>query len=101
MYQNTVAYFADGSVMVIKSGYDIFFYPFGKDFDKDEFFSVSDEGAISRPGAGTKFFAFSFRPNMNNNVSTPYKGKGIEPYRSLICKTETAEGGTKYADTQS
>lgn len=94
-YQNTAAYFADGSVMVIKSGYDIFFYPFGKDFDKNEFFSVSDEGAISRTGGGTKFFTFSFRPNIDNIISTAHKGKGIEPYRGLICKTETAEDGTK------
>ena len=95
MYHNTAAYFADGSIMVIKSGYDIFFYPFGKDFDKEEFFRVSGEGAISRPGAGTKFFAFSFRPNRNNIISTAHEGKGIEPYRGLICKTETAEDGTK------
>lgn len=94
-YQNTAAWFADGSVMVIKSGYDIFFYPFGKDFDKDELFSVSDEGAISRPGAGTKFFTFSFRPNNDNITMTAHKGKGIEPYRGVICKTETAEDGTK------
>lgn len=94
-FQNTAAYFADGSVMVIKSGYDIFFYPFGKDFDKDEFFRVSGEGEFSRLGGGTKYFAFSFRPNMNNNISAAYKCKGIEPYRTLTCKTETAEDGTK------
>ena len=84
-YQNTAVYFNDGSVMVIKSGYDIFFYPFGSDFNKDTFWHVDDSGRTSRPAAGTKYFAFAFRANSNMANAAYYKGKGIEPYRTQYC----------------
>ena len=87
IYQNTAAYFEDGSLMIVKSGYDIFFYPFAKDFDKDEF--------VSRIGGGTKYFAFSFRPNQLNNYSKVYKSKGIEPYRAQVCNQETQPDGSQ------
>lgn len=94
-YQNTAAYFADGSLMVIKSGYDIFFYPFAKDFDKEDFFHVSEDGTTSRPDAGKKFFAFTFVANMQSSSTSLNKGKGIEPYKSLICKEEIQPDGSK------
>ncbi len=95
LYQNTAAYFNDGSLMVIKSGYDIYFYPFAKDFDKDNFSQVDDTGVYSRPSSGTKFFAFAFKPNSNAKNDAAYKDKGIEPYRTYRCKTETQSDGSK------
>ena len=56
MYQNTAAYFADGSVMVIKSGYDIYFYPFAKDFDKENLSHVDDAGSYSQDPAQERNF---------------------------------------------
>lgn len=93
--QNTAAWFEDGSVMIIKAGYDIYFYPFGKDFRKEKFSQAEDDGTRSRPDSGTKFFTFAFRPNMTGVQNEIYKGKGIEPYRTLICKTETDDNGNK------
>ncbi len=92
---NTVSYFEDGSVMVIKDCYDIYFYPYAKDFDKDKFMKVSEDGVAHRPDCGKKFFAFSFRPALNRDSSVLHIGKGIEPYRALICKTITNEDGSK------
>lgn len=93
--QNTAAWFEDGSVMIIKNGYDIYFYPFGKDFNKDKFLHTADDGTTSRPDSGRKFFAFSFRANHTTSQAEHYKGKGIEPYRALLCKVETNEYGEK------
>ncbi len=86
-YENTAAYFENGSLMVIKSGYDIYFYPFAKDFDKEKFFKQNEDDSSSRPDSGTKFFAFSFQANVQNQnkYNTIYKNKGIEPYRTVYC----------------
>lgn len=92
-YQNTAAYFEDGSLMVIKSGYDIYFYPYAKDFDKDKFFQQSDDGALSRPDSGRKFFAFAFRPNSTSVSAIAYKNKGIEPYKTLYCENKVQSDG--------
>lgn len=93
-FQNTAAWFADGSVMVIKSGYDIYFYPFGKDFDRDTFYIADESGSYSRsPDMGVKFFVFSFRPGSSVDSDEAHKGKGVEPYRYIRCTTETGSDG--------
>lgn len=88
---NTAAYFEDGSLMVIKDGYDIFFYPFAKDFSKEKFTEVAEDGTRTRPDNGRKFFAFSFQPGRKGVQATHYKGKGIEPYRTLDCSMKDDE----------
>lgn len=93
-YQNSAVYLADGSVMVIKSGYDIYFYPFAKDFSKDKFLNKDEEGGLNRPDMGTKGFAFSFQANRNNDNKF-YISKGIEPYRTPHCEIKTNENGEK------
>ena len=92
--ENIAAYFADGSLLVIKDGYDMYFYPFAKGFDKDKFYTQSDDG-YSRPDCGTKYFAFAFIPAAMNQQSSYYKGKGIEPYKSIYCTWETQSDGEK------
>lgn len=92
-YQNSAIYLADGSVMIIKSGYDIFFYPFAKDFNKEKFSSKNDNGEFTRADLGNKSFVFSFQANRNGNSSDIYKNKGIEPYRSLTCETKINDKG--------
>lgn len=92
-YQNSAVYLADGSVMVIKSGYDIFFYPFAKDFSKEKFSSKNDNGEFTRADLGNKSFAFSFQANRSGNSSDIYKNKGIEPYRSITCENKINENG--------
>lgn len=79
---SSVAYFEDGSLMIVRNGYDIYFYPFAKDFKKERFIEVTEDGTWTRPDCGKKYFAFSFQPNSHNPY---YRNKGIEPYRSLIC----------------
>lgn len=88
-YQYTLAYFPDGSLMVLKSGYDIFYYPFAKDYNEAK---MSD---TTRPHNGKQCFMFTFIPNSAlNNV--PYsKGKGIEPYKNLVCENKTDSNGNK------
>lgn len=90
---NSAAYFEDGSLMIIKDGYDIYFYPFAKDFKKEKFTEVTEDGTRTRPDCGKKYFAFSFQPGSKKESSKYYQGKGIEPYRSLIC-TKNEEGLT-------
>ena len=95
--KNTAAYFEDGSVMVIKDGYDIYFYPFAKDFKKEKFTEITEDGNRTRPDSGKTFFAFSFQPGSKADSARHYQGKGIEPYRSLICKKN--EEGIKICNT--
>lgn len=88
-YQYTLAYFPDGSLMVIKSGYDIFFYPYAKDYNK------TDLTNVARPHNGKKCFMFTFTPNIIANT-TPYtSGKGIEPYKSLVCEKINDSNGNE------
>lgn len=87
---NVAIYFGDGSVLVSKSGYDYFFFPNGKNFDKDNFVNVSDDGNVdSREGQGITYFPFRFSPSEKNTIFH-YK-KGFEPYKwGLSVLTEQA-----------
>ena len=89
----TLSYFADGSLMILKDGYDIIFYPEAKNFDKNYSVQTDDKGNAVRPDRGVKSFAFAFAPNSTSKNMTYYKGKGIEPYRTLHCTTKTDENG--------
>lgn len=61
---NIAIYFIDGSVLVSKSGYDYFFFPNGKNFDKENFVSVSESGEVTaREGQGITYFSFRFSPS--------------------------------------
>ena len=58
---NIAIYFIDGSVLVSKSGYDYFFFPNGKNFDKENFVSVSESGEVTaREGQGITIFLLDF-----------------------------------------
>ena len=89
----TIAYFADGSAVVIKNGYDFYFYPRAKDFNAERFSSYDEDGNVQRADSGTKFFAFQFFPAHLNEDHIYHEGKGVEPYRVLRCQKN--EDGVK------
>ncbi len=89
----TIAYFADGSAVVIKNGYDFYFYPGAKDFNEERFSSYDEDGNVQRADSGTKFFAFQFFPAHLNEEHIYHEGKGVEPYRVLRCQKN--EDGVK------
>lgn len=76
-----VAYFPDGSLVIIKSGVDYFYYPDGKKYTFDNF--------SKRKNMGKDMFPFSFYPQKKQS-SQNYK-KGIQPYISN--KTQKNENG--------
>ena len=83
---NIAIYFADGTVLVGKAGYDYFFFPNAKNFDKETFTTTNDDGAIVREGLGKTYFAFRFAPSLSPEANATrgskfhYK-KGFEPYK--------------------
>ena len=76
---NIAIYFIDGSVLISKSGVDYFFYPNGKNFDKDSFTKYDENGKLLRDNIGTTFFAFGFYPS-RKDLKFHYN-KGFEPYK--------------------
>lgn len=89
----TLSYFVDGSLMILKDGYDIIFYPDAKNFDKSNSVQTDEAGNAIRPDRGVKSFAFAFSPNQTGKTMGYYKWKGIEPYRTLSCVNKTDESG--------
>ena len=84
---NLAIYFSDGSVLIGKmhpSLVDYYFYPNGKNFKKDEFMTVSDDGTETRKMCGTTFFAFEFSPILNDKNSKFHYRKGFEPYKRAL-----------------
>ena len=77
------AYFPDGSLCVVKSGIDYFYYPDAKNFDKNTFSTQR----FSK--YGKDIFVFGFRPQRKDNKQS-YR-KGIQPY--LAQKSATDEDG--------
>lgn len=77
-----VVYFPDGSLCVVKSGIDYFFYPDAKNFDKQTFSTQR----FSK--YGKDIFVFNFYPQRTNKQN--YK-KGIQPY--LVSKSTEDEDG--------
>ena len=93
---STLAYLTDGSLMILKAGYDIIFYPQAADYDEKTSISENEEGEYLFPDRGTKSFLFAFLANQPQSPSFQYyKNKGIEPYKSLKCKEELDEAGEK------
>lgn len=86
----TIAYFSDGSAVIIKDGYDFYFYPRAKDFKEDKFSSYDEEGNVKREDSGSKFFAFQFFPSHLNSAHVYHEGKGVEPYKVLRCERNEA-----------
>lgn len=77
------AYFPDGSLCVVKSGIDYFYYPDAKKFNEATF-------ATQRMKRyGKDIFVFGFRPQLKDNKQS-YR-KGIQPY--LASKSATDEDG--------
>lgn len=95
-----IAYFADGSLVIIKNGYDYVFYPVAGDFDKEKSIE-NNENNIKFPDRGKRSFIFAFGANSNQAQMSYYKGKGIEPYRTLYCETVTNEQGEKVEECNS
>lgn len=82
-----MVYFSDGSLMIMKDGYDIFFYPEAKNFNLDTF---KDED-FNRKDAGKKFFAFQFNPNNSDENHIHHYNKGVEPYKAWLPKDFTRD----------
>ncbi len=84
---NTAIYFSDGSVLVGKinkngvNGLDFFFYPNGKNFNKDTFGTTGENGNIIRVDSGITFFAFRFSPSLDSESNKFHYKKGFEPYK--------------------
>lgn len=79
---NIAIYFPDGSVLVGKTHpklVDYFYFPNGKNFDKDTFITQNDSGEAQRIGCGITYFAFQFAPSYAGIYR--YK-KGFEPYKN-------------------
>ena len=99
---NIAIYLGDGSVLIGKVHpllVDYFFYPNGKNFNKEEFISVNDNGTETREKCGTTFFAFEFSPVQNDTASKYHYRKGFEPYKRLLnnLKKEELTGSHSYA----
>lgn len=95
---NIAIYFIDGSVLVSKSGYDYFFFPNGKNFDKENFVSVSESGEVTaREGQGITYFSFRFSPSAKNE-KFHYK-RGFEPYKYGLSRVteQTLKNTNPYA----
>ena len=75
-----VVYFPDGSLVIIKSGVDYFYYPDAGKYYQDNF--------GKRKHMGKDMFAFAFYPQRKNSQN--YR-KGIQPYISN--KTKVNEDG--------
>ncbi len=83
-----VAYFPDGSLVVIKSGMDYFYYPDAKKFNKNTF-------ATKRMSQyGKDIFVFAFRPLLKGYYNQFYK-KGIQPYLA-VKSTIDDDGNVKW-----
>ena len=85
--QDTLVNFPDGSAVIIARGYDFFFYPFAKDVNKED--RLTDRG--------TKIFAFQFYPSFLDEFHASHAGKGVEPYRAIVCEND--ENGNKVCPT--
>ena len=78
---NIAIYFADGTLLVGKAGYDYFFFPNAKNFDEKSFGLINDSGYTSREGSGSTYFAFRFSPGSTNEGDKFHYKKGFEPYK--------------------
>ena len=82
---NVAIFFADGSLLIGKAGYDYFFFPNAKNFDEETFSTVSDSGGLSsRKDAGITYFAFQFAPSYNDENHKYHYKKGFEPYKATL-----------------
>lgn len=102
---NIAIYLGDGSVLIGKVHpqlVDYFFYPNGKNFNKEEFISIDDSGTATREKCGKTFFAFEFSPVLNDRDSKYHYKKGFEPYKRGLnnLKIEELTGSHKYACTK-
>ena len=62
-------YLADGSLMLLSVGSEVWFYPKAKDFNKDSFIVVDENNNSTVPDNGIKFFTFEFRePRSNGSI---------------------------------
>lgn len=80
---NIAIYFSDGSILVGKTHpklVDYFFFPNGKNFDKDTFITKNQDGSSQRADCGITYFAFQFCPSYAS-VKYNYK-KAFEPYKN-------------------
>ena len=84
---NIAMYFSDGTVLVGKVnpdpryiGVDFFFFPNGKNFDKESFGAVIDS-QITRVDQGITFFSFRFAPANADSRDRYHLNKGFEPYK--------------------
>ena len=107
---NTALYFGDGSILVGKintngksyNALDFYFYPNGKNFNKETFGSSSEEGT-ERKDCGITFFAFRFAPADTNTNNKFHLKKGFEPYKYALDELTHDEltGSHEYACTNS
>ena len=72
-----LAYFSDGSMVMISSS-SFVFYPNAKDYER-----IEEDGTVTRNTdmCGTKYFTFFFRPWDNSEINKYHYQKGVEPYK--------------------
>lgn len=76
-------YFPNGSLAVVKNGYDWYFYPFAKDFNESKLLATNDKGNIVREDNGKTYWTFQFTPTFSDAGHIYHYRKGVEPYRAL------------------
>ncbi len=96
---NIAIYLTDGSVLVGKTHpkvVDYFFFPNGKNFNKETFITKNENGEFQRQECGISFFAFRFAPNTDGKFTLR---KGFEPYKHGISELtkEVLTGNHRYA----
>lgn len=80
--ENFIIYFTDGTALVGKLGYDYFFFPNAKNFDRDTFASMDESGGITgRKDSGKTYFVFRLTPASDTEINKFHYKKGFEPYK--------------------
>ena len=94
---NSIVWLPDGSLLVAKENssingssnyFDFFFFPNAKNFDKDTFYVVSDDGTLSRKDCGRTYFGFRFAPILNDKYSSLHYSKSFEPYKYALTEDD-------------
>ena len=82
---NVMYYFSDGSAFGCKDGgtqLDVYYFPNAKNFNKENFAQIMEDGTLVRTDSGVTYFAFMFvNPD---NAPRRLQNKKFEPYQKYL-----------------
>ena len=82
---NVMYYFSDGSAFGCKDGgtqLDVYYFPNAKNFNKENFAQIIEDGTLVRTDSGVTYFAFMFvNPD---NAPRRLQNKKFEPYQKYL-----------------